>query len=120
MTHPNHKPVSVEIPFNDPEKMAQFQEMMNDANAAEMDYQEKVARELGVSSSAAMDICYLRTRSRWTQAKEDFLVACAKAGKKRPFLMANFDETAMKVEDMPDGDGMLTEDETGVLGFYRP
>lgn len=41
---------------------------------------ETVAQELGIDYGAADDIVYLRQRSRWTQEKEDKLIAMAKAG----------------------------------------
>lgn len=41
---------------------------------------EKLAEELNVSPGCAIDILYLRTRSRWTQELEDELIRLHKEG----------------------------------------
>jgi hypothetical protein len=42
--------------------------------------QRQIAQDLGVSEETASSIQYLRTRSRWTQEKENELIARDKAG----------------------------------------
>lgn len=68
-----------EIPVNDPEKMQEFQEVMNDYHKEVNDYIGKLAKELGVADMQAGDIWYLRSRSRWTQELENRIVAAHKA-----------------------------------------
>lgn len=46
------------------------------------------ATKLGISYSAAADVVYLRTRSRWTQEKEDHLISLAREGKPLPDVLS--------------------------------
>jgi hypothetical protein len=78
--HPDYNAVSAQIPVNDPEKMAQFQELMNAAQDRLVEHIHKLADELGLSYSDASSIYYLRTRSRWTQELEDRLILANRAG----------------------------------------
>ena len=43
-------------------------------------YIEELSEELGVSQNCAHQICYLRTRRRWTQELEDELIQLHKEG----------------------------------------
>jgi len=45
---------------------------------------EIMARELNISTQDASAILYLRSRSRWTQEKEDYLLKLAREHKKLP------------------------------------
>lgn len=47
--------------------------------------------KLGVSFGCATDIIYLRTRSRWTQEKEDYLIFCDKNNTPSPSIMEDFE-----------------------------
>ena len=71
---------SVEIPFNDPEAMEQFQEMMDSVHDSYGEEIENIRTTLGLSDACAMDVFYLRSRSRWTQELEDQLIALHRAG----------------------------------------
>lgn len=72
-------PFVVEIPVNNPEKMQEFQEVMNDYQKEVNDYIGKLAKELGIADMQAGDIWYLRSRSRWTKALENRIIAAHKA-----------------------------------------
>tara|TARA_B100000925_G_C21849201_1_gene405023 strand:- start:191 stop:487 length:297 start_codon:yes stop_codon:yes gene_type:complete len=82
--HPDYKAVSTEIPVNDPEKMAQFQELMNQGQDLLVEHIKELGGELGLSYSDASSIYYLRTRSRWTQELEDRLIQANRAGHSIP------------------------------------
>lgn len=51
-------------------------------------YIEEEADRLHLTLGEMSDIYYLRTRSRWTQEKEDYLIQLAKEGKPFPNIMA--------------------------------
>lgn len=69
------------IPIDDPAAMAEFQKIM-DANAeATNKYILEITKELDVSDSCAMDVVYLRGRSRWTQELENKLIKLHKENK---------------------------------------
>lgn len=79
---------SIEIPINDEEEMDEFQKAM-DAYHDEMNRLiEEEANKLGISFFDMADIWYLRSRSRWTQEKEDYLIKLAKEGKELPNVLA--------------------------------
>lgn len=80
MSHPHHQVYSVEVPVNDPEKMEKFQELMDQANQATDDYIGELSAELGIDYPTAMNVWYLRGRSRWTKELEDRIIAAGKAG----------------------------------------
>lgn len=65
---------SMEVPVNDPQKMEEFQELMNRINDETCAYTLALAKELNVSDACAMDIVYLRTRSRHTPELERELI----------------------------------------------
>lgn len=72
--HPENKTFVTEIPVNDPQAMEQFQQSM-DAYHDELNrYICDLARTLNVPEACAMDVWYLRTRSRWTPELEDRLI----------------------------------------------
>lgn len=79
---------SIEMPDSDSPAMNDFQSFMDKLQESQEEYIETIAKELGVSAAAAGDIAYLRTRSRWTQEKEDTLIALAKEGEPLPNVMA--------------------------------
>jgi len=78
--HKDYDSFSMEIPVGDPEKMKKFQEVMDAMNDALVKDVERIASELDISISLAIDIHYLRTRSRWTQEKEDKIIELAHQG----------------------------------------
>jgi hypothetical protein len=59
---------------------------------------EAIVKELGINLSAAHDIAYLRTRARWTQEKETYLVGLAKRNLPLPDMMEDFE-----VKPLPEG-----------------
>jgi len=65
-------------------KMDEFQKAMNELADAQALYMQELAAELSISYVCAMNIVYLRSRSRWTQALEDELVRMDKAGEPEP------------------------------------
>ena len=52
---------------------------------------DAVVEEFGISPDAAINICYLRTRSRWTQEKEDYLIRLAREYKPLPDMYDDFE-----------------------------
>jgi hypothetical protein len=52
---------------------------------------DNVADELGVSRKCANNIVYLRSRFRWTQRCEDWLIHCDKHGLEMPSIMEPFE-----------------------------
>ena len=68
---------SVEIPVN---KMDQFQELMNTIHDETILYIQNLAKELGCSEQCAMDVWYLRTRSRHTPELEEKLITLHNQG----------------------------------------
>lgn len=57
-----------------------LQIFMNAAHEALKQEADNLSQELGVTSSCALDILYLRNRSRWTQQLEDKLIQLHKEG----------------------------------------
>lgn len=78
--HPNYDAVSVEIPVNDPVRMAQFQELMNQGQDLLVEHIKELGQELGLSYGNAASVYYLRTRSRWSKELEQRLILAYKAG----------------------------------------
>ena len=66
------------------DKMEEFQEFMNDIQDAYILETLFLAKKLGVSDSCAMNIQYLRTRSRWTQDLEEELIRMDKEEGRQP------------------------------------
>ena len=86
-----HESFSIEIPINDDKAMDAFQKAM-DAYHDEMDKMiAKEAKELGIDVGAMNEIWYLRSRSRWTQERENYLINLAKEGKELPNMMEDFE-----------------------------
>ena len=83
MAHPEYGVIVLDITgaFKDDKKLADFQKFMDDWQTAHNESCAKLAVELGVSDACAVDVEYLRSRSRWTQALEDQLIALHKSGK---------------------------------------
>jgi hypothetical protein len=82
--HPDQQVFIGEIPIDNPEDMEKFQAAMDAYHGELYQYINKLAAELGISDHVAMDVWYLRTRSRWTQDLEDRLIRAAKSGKPCP------------------------------------
>lgn len=83
MSHPELDTFSISLSEEDlknPEKMDAFQEAMNASMDAMSEYTDSLAQKLGVTDGCALDIVYLRSRSRWTQRMEDELIRLHKAG----------------------------------------
>ena len=80
----------VEVPGPGTEAMDQFQEAMDAYHAQALKDIQAEALKLGISDDNMSDIWYLRSRSRWTQRKEDFLISLAKAGEPLPPIMDDF------------------------------
>jgi hypothetical protein len=77
---PRAKTFAVTFTNTDGKGMERFSKLMaqyQDALALEM---QKLAEKLGVSEQTASAIQYLRTRSRWTQKKENELIRRDKKG----------------------------------------
>lgn len=86
--HPKLTSFSVEIPVNDEEKMKDFNEMMGAVHDEQVEYIKTEAEKLGINEADMSLIFYLRTRSRGTQAKEDYLIQLSKDGKELPNVLA--------------------------------
>ena len=71
---------AVQIPVDDPQKMEQFQEMMDEIYDETYRYITDLADKLNVSEACASDIVYLRNRSRWTPELEQLLIQLHKEG----------------------------------------
>lgn len=72
--HPEHEVVRIEVPLNDPAAMKEFQAAMDEWQDAVLDEHKKIELEYGVSAPTANAIYYLRSRSRWTEEKEQELI----------------------------------------------
>lgn len=80
--HPDNKTFVIELSENPSRtEMDLFQAFLDKNAQAQCEYEEKIAKELNVSIECACDIAYLRTRSRWTQEKENKLIQSHKEGK---------------------------------------
>lgn len=51
-------------------------------------YIKSEAERLGIDERYMSDIFYLRSRSRWTQEKEDYLISLAREGKPFPDILS--------------------------------
>jgi hypothetical protein len=60
--------------------MDEFQAVMDDVQDEYIKMVEEWSESNGVSADCALDVFYLRTRSRWTQELEDELIRLHKAG----------------------------------------
>ena len=52
---------------------------------------ELISEQFSIPLNAAYAILYLRTRSRWTIEKEDYLIKLAKEGKPLPNMYEDFE-----------------------------
>lgn len=86
--HPDLNTFSITLPTNDKEKMEEFNKMMDEMQNAQIEYIQIEAEKLDINVSDMSLIFYLRTRSRWTQEKEDYLIQLSKAGKRLPNVLA--------------------------------
>ena len=66
--------VCIEIPANDPQAMEQFQKVMDAIHEDTNDYIQQMAKEMNISQACAMDVWYLRSRSRHTPELEAELI----------------------------------------------
>lgn len=57
-----------------------FNEVMAKIQDAQVEYEAKLAKELGVSEACAGCVNYLRSRGRWTKELESQLIEMDKAG----------------------------------------
>ena len=69
-----HQTFSVDVPVGDKEAMDKFQDAMNEIQDAYVVEQKRIAEEFDVSMVCAVNIWYLRTRSRWTEELENELI----------------------------------------------
>lgn len=83
-----HENFSVEIPVNDPEAMEEFQKAMDEYHDEMVQEISEEANKLGIAFLDMSTIWYLRSRSRWTQEKEDHLIKLAQEGKPLPNVLA--------------------------------
>ena len=86
--HPNMTSVITVIPAGDSEKMEQFQKAMDQLQDSMIEEEKRIAEEFSISKKAASAILYLRSRSRWTQEKEDHLIRLDKNGEELPNVLA--------------------------------
>lgn len=68
------------IEIDPEENMWKLNEAMNAVQDAQVDYIRSLAVELRVAEQTAMDIWYLRSRSRWTKELEQKLIDADHAG----------------------------------------
>lgn len=78
--HPNYQNFVVRMPVENKEEMDEFQQVMNAYHDVLNRHHADIAEELGISDHDAMQIVYLRSRSRWSQELEDRLIKAYKAG----------------------------------------
>lgn len=77
------KTFAVKIPGQPTEEQIDaLQQFMNNANDAMVEYAQEVAEDLNISESLALDVVYLRGRSRWTPELEAELIRRTQAGEK--------------------------------------
>jgi hypothetical protein len=81
----------IEIPGNDEKALNDLNDFMDAWQESMVNYEKEVAKEFGISEWGATCVCYLRTRSRWTQEKEDYLIWLDKNGKELPNFNDDFD-----------------------------
>jgi hypothetical protein len=79
----------IDIPFDNPEAMKEFQGMMDGLAITTLEYEKKVEDELGVTPEYAMAIVYLRTRSGHTPEMEQRLIDMCRCGKQCPDSVFN-------------------------------
>lgn len=65
-----------------------FNNLMAEIQDGMVKYQHEIAEELNISEACAEYVQYLRTRSRWTQEKEDQPIKMDQAGETLPNVLA--------------------------------
>lgn len=85
MSHPDVQTIVFEIVGEMPKDAV---DLMNEIQDATANYISVEAERLGISEGAMADIFYLRTRSRWTQEKEDYLIHLALSGQTFPSILS--------------------------------
>ena len=86
--HPKREIFRIEIPVDDATEMKKFHKALDDYNNAVSLMINAEAKRLNISYSDMSSIEYLRTRSRWTQEKEDYLIKLAQEGKPLPNILS--------------------------------
>jgi hypothetical protein len=79
---------TIEIPAQDSKKMEDFNQLMKQVQDETVEYIKGVASELDVSDECAMDVVYLRGRSRHTEELEKELIRLHSIG--QPPNMCDF------------------------------
>lgn len=74
-----------------PDQQTSFDDFMAEWQDEVIKVIQDLAKDLGISDGAAQDIFYLRTRSRWTQEKENYLVWLDQGNKPFPNMMEDFE-----------------------------
>jgi hypothetical protein len=74
MSHKDLKAFGIQVPVGNPEKMEEFQELMDKINDKIVIYVQNLAKELNIPESLAAGLYYLRSRSRWSQEKENKII----------------------------------------------
>jgi hypothetical protein len=84
---------SVELPDpkNDKEVWDQFQSLMDSIQDEWNIAARELSDKLNISEADAHSILYLRTRSRWEQKKEDYLIWLGQNNKVLPNINDDFD-----------------------------
>ena len=77
--------------LSDTARMDSFQEMMDAVHDATNVEIQGIASEHNITIGAASNIWYLRTRSRWTQEKENYLIWLDQHDQDSPSIMENFE-----------------------------
>jgi hypothetical protein len=77
-----------EADVQNPQTMEAFTEVMDMWQDAMDNERNSLVKELGVSTQCAGYVQYLRTRSRWTQEKEDQLIELDKKGQELPNVLS--------------------------------
>lgn len=72
--HPDNEVFSIEVPVNDSEAMKKFQIAEDEWQEAMNEHICEIASELRISHDCALDVVYLRTRSRWSEENEAELI----------------------------------------------
>jgi len=84
--HPSNQVFSIDVTntVDNEDSMEILCDMMEELQEAMILETKELSAELGISWSCANKIQYFRTRSRWTQEKEDELIFLDKTGMPLP------------------------------------
>ena len=80
----------IKLPINDEASMQEVYNLLDKVQDETAIYIQNLAKKLGVSESCASDIWYLRTRSRWSQELENYLIQMDKTGYPPTFNIFEF------------------------------